>query len=144
MTPALLPPPLLCAPAAQFADTILKKYSSTIATIFTALMSWALFSHSLTMNFAVGVSIVFISMHQFFHQGGAAKGAVSNGGEKDRDSGHGGAKGRQIVNGAGANAPPTTLTYSPSMDHVMVTRMEQASNGYIPAAGSVTTPLLPR
>jgi hypothetical protein len=48
------------------ADTILKKYSSTVATIFTALMSWALFGHTLTMNFLLGVSIVFVSMHQFF------------------------------------------------------------------------------
>ncbi|KAF5828357.1 hypothetical protein DUNSADRAFT_17740 [Dunaliella salina] len=50
----------------KYADTILKKYSSTIATIFTALMSWVLFGHSLTLNFMLGVSIVLISMHQFF------------------------------------------------------------------------------
>lgn len=48
----------------KYADTILKKYSSTIATIFTALMSWALFGHALTVNFLLGVSIVLISMHQ--------------------------------------------------------------------------------
>jgi len=48
----------------KYADTILKKYSSTIATIFTALASWALFGHTLTVNFLLGVSIVLISMHQ--------------------------------------------------------------------------------
>eukprot|EP00898_Chlorokybus_atmophyticus_P007478 jgi/Chlat1/7731/Chrsp66S07322 len=50
----------------KFADTILKKYSSTVATILTGLMSAALFGHHLTINFLIGVSIVFISMHQFF------------------------------------------------------------------------------
>ncbi|KAK9822839.1 hypothetical protein WJX81_001408 [Elliptochloris bilobata] len=54
----------------KYADTILKKYSSTVATIFTGLMSAALFGHTLTLNFLIGVSIVFISMHQFFSQGG--------------------------------------------------------------------------
>ena len=53
----------------KFADTILKKYSSTIATIFTGLMSAALFGHALTLNFCIGVSIVFISMHIFFSIG---------------------------------------------------------------------------
>lgn len=48
----------------KFADTILKKYSSTIATIFTAIMSFVMFGHALTVNFLLGVSIVFISMHQ--------------------------------------------------------------------------------
>ncbi len=48
----------------KFADTILKKYSSTIATIWTALLSFALFGHALTINFFLGVSIVFVSMHQ--------------------------------------------------------------------------------
>lgn len=38
----------------QFADTILKKYSSTVATIFTGLMSAALFGHELTINFFIG------------------------------------------------------------------------------------------
>ncbi|XP_044498228.1 CMP-sialic acid transporter 2-like [Mangifera indica] len=66
---------LICNNAAQgilsafffkYADTILKKYSSTVATIFTGLASAALFGHSLTINFVLGISIVFISMHQFF------------------------------------------------------------------------------
>ncbi len=51
----------------KFADTILKKYSSTIATIFTAIMSFVMFGHALTVNFLLGVSIVFISMHQVGH-----------------------------------------------------------------------------
>eukprot|EP00850_Spirogloea_muscicola_P020954 SM000232S07924 [mRNA] locus=s232:50599:54799:- [translate_table: standard] len=50
----------------KYADTILKKYSSTIATIFTGLASAALFHHSLTINFVLGISVVLISMHQFF------------------------------------------------------------------------------
>ncbi|XP_010525895.1 PREDICTED: CMP-sialic acid transporter 2-like [Tarenaya hassleriana] len=50
----------------KYADTILKKYSSTVATIFTGIASAALFGHILTMNFLLGISIVFISMHQFF------------------------------------------------------------------------------
>ena len=53
----------------KYADTILKKYSSTVATIFTGVMSAALFGHALTLNFVLGVTIVFISMHQFFAQG---------------------------------------------------------------------------
>ncbi|GMY13835.1 CMP-sialic acid transporter 3-like isoform X4 [Fagus crenata] len=51
---------------AIFKDTILKKYSSTVATIFTGIASAALFGHTLTINFVLGISIVFISMHQFF------------------------------------------------------------------------------
>ncbi|XP_061985925.1 CMP-sialic acid transporter 3-like isoform X3 [Populus nigra] len=48
-----------------FIHTILKKYSSTVATIFTGIASAVLFGHALTMNFILGISIVFISMHQF-------------------------------------------------------------------------------
>lgn len=47
-----------------FSDTILKKYSSTVATIFTGIASAALFGHKITINFILGISIVFISMHQ--------------------------------------------------------------------------------
>ncbi|XP_077212003.1 CMP-sialic acid transporter 2-like [Tasmannia lanceolata] len=50
----------------KYADTILKKYSSTAATIFTGIASAALFGHTLTINFMLGISIVFISMHQCF------------------------------------------------------------------------------
>ncbi len=35
------------------------------------IMSAALFGHALTLNFLLGVTIVFISMHQFFAQGAA-------------------------------------------------------------------------
>jgi hypothetical protein len=48
----------------SFADTILKKYSSTIATIFTGVASAELFGHTLTINFILEISIVIISMHQ--------------------------------------------------------------------------------
>ncbi|KAI4372749.1 hypothetical protein MLD38_010945 [Melastoma candidum] len=66
---------LVCNNAAQgilssfffkYVDTILKKYSSTVATIFTGIASTALFGHTLTINFMLGISIMFISMHQFF------------------------------------------------------------------------------
>ncbi|KAE8720778.1 CMP-sialic acid transporter 3 [Hibiscus syriacus] len=66
---------LICNNAAQgilssfffkYADTILKKYSSTIATIFTGIASAILFGHTLTINFVLGISVVIISMHQFF------------------------------------------------------------------------------
>ncbi|KAF3329447.1 CMP-sialic acid transporter 3-like isoform X1 [Carex littledalei] len=66
---------LVCNNAAQgilssfffkYADTILKKYSSTLATIFTGIASAALFGHALTINFVLGITIVFISMHQYF------------------------------------------------------------------------------
>ncbi|GAB2233301.1 hypothetical protein Droror1_Dr00002521 [Drosera rotundifolia] len=50
----------------KYADTILKKYSSTVATIFTGIASALLFGHMITMNFVLGISIVVISMHQFF------------------------------------------------------------------------------
>jgi hypothetical protein len=49
-------------------DTILKKYSSTVATIFTGIASAALFGHTLTINFMLGISIVFISMHQVIYK----------------------------------------------------------------------------
>jgi hypothetical protein len=48
----------------KFADSILKKYSSTVATIATAIMSFLLFGHALTVNFLLGLSIVCVSMHQ--------------------------------------------------------------------------------
>ena len=63
------------------ADTILKKYSSTVATIFTGIASAILFGHQLTMNFVLGISIVFISMHQVLRGGDnteKAKYAINN------------------------------------------------------------------
>ncbi|XP_073118198.1 CMP-sialic acid transporter 5 isoform X1 [Elaeis guineensis] len=60
-------------------NTILKKYSSTVATIFTGIASALLFGHTLTMNFMLGISIVFISMHQFFSPLAKAKNEVPNG-----------------------------------------------------------------
>ncbi|XP_017700478.1 CMP-sialic acid transporter 5-like isoform X2 [Phoenix dactylifera] len=79
---------LICNNAAQgilssfffkYADTILKKYSSTVATIFTGIASALLFGHTLTINFMLGISIVFISMHQFFSPLAKAKNEVPNG-----------------------------------------------------------------
>eukprot|EP00899_Mesostigma_viride_P016402 jgi/Mesvir1/24763/Mv22019-RA.1 len=62
----------------KFADTILKKYSSTIATIFTGIMSSFLFGHQLTLHFLIGVAIVCISMHQFFSSAQQSKMSESN------------------------------------------------------------------
>ncbi|PON66464.1 Nucleotide-sugar transporter [Parasponia andersonii] len=79
---------LICNNAAQgilssfffkYADTILKKYSSTVATIFTGIGSALLFGHKLTMNFILGISIVFISMHQFFSPLSKVKDEPQNG-----------------------------------------------------------------
>ncbi|XP_078434515.1 CMP-sialic acid transporter 3-like [Wolffia australiana] len=81
---------LICINAAQgilssfffkYADTILKKYSSTVATIFTGIASAALFGHTLTINFVLGISIVFISMHQFFSPMAKARDDAMNGKE---------------------------------------------------------------
>ncbi|KAI4338852.1 hypothetical protein MLD38_023860 [Melastoma candidum] len=95
---------LICNNAAQgilssfffkYADTILKKYSSTVATIFTGIASAVLFGHKLTMNFMLGISIVFISMHQFFSPLSKVKDEQHNGvveivdvddGKRSRDS----------------------------------------------------------
>ncbi|KAL1535305.1 CMP-sialic acid transporter 5-like isoform X1 [Salvia divinorum] len=79
---------LICNNAAQgilssfffkYADTILKKYSSTVATIFTGIASAALFGHTLTINFLLGISVVFISMHQFFSPLAKARDEEQNG-----------------------------------------------------------------
>ncbi|OWM67406.1 CMP-sialic acid transporter 2-like [Punica granatum] len=79
---------LICNNAAQgilssfffkYADTILKKYSSTVATIFTGFASAALFGHTLTINFMLGITIVFISMHQFFSPLSKVKDEQQNG-----------------------------------------------------------------
>ncbi|PSS35877.1 CMP-sialic acid transporter like [Actinidia chinensis var. chinensis] len=63
----------------KYADTILKKYSSTVATIFTGIASAALFGHTLTINFLLGISVVFISMHQFFSPLSKVKDEQQNG-----------------------------------------------------------------
>lgn len=63
----------------KYADTILKKYSSTVATIFTGIASAVLFGHPLTINFMLGISIVFISMHQFFSPLAKVKDDTPNG-----------------------------------------------------------------
>jgi len=119
----------------KFADTILKKYSSTIATIFTALMSWALFAHPLTANFALGVSIVFVSMHQFFTFGdkkgaapAAAGAAVAGGGGGAGGAGDGSSNGVMIAaNASGGWA--TKMIHSPSMEHFRVQTSALGANG---------------
>ncbi|KAK2972115.1 hypothetical protein RJ640_013849 [Escallonia rubra] len=63
----------------KYADTILKKYSSTVATIFTGIASAAMFGHTLTINFILGISVVFISMHQFFSPLSKVKDEQENG-----------------------------------------------------------------
>lgn len=63
----------------KYADTILKKYSSTVATIFTGIASAVMFGHTLTVNFLLGISIVFISMHQFFSPLSKVKDEQQNG-----------------------------------------------------------------
>ncbi|KAI8107228.1 hypothetical protein M9434_001871 [Picochlorum sp. BPE23] len=84
----------------KFADTILKKYSSTIATILTGLMSAALFGHPLTLNFVIGVSVVFISMHLFFSLGGT--------------------KGQPTITRQPTKS--SSMQLSPSMDHIALSR----------------------
>ncbi|KAG2487032.1 hypothetical protein HYH03_014278 [Edaphochlamys debaryana] len=102
----------------KFADTILKKYSSTIATIWTALLSFALFGHALTINFFLGVSIVFVSMHQFFTYGDKPK----------------------------VGEPRPKMLYSPSLDHIALAAAGQAGAvGAGPGEGAdLRRPLLPR
>ncbi|KAG0601927.1 hypothetical protein M758_11G148300 [Ceratodon purpureus] len=86
---------LICNNAAQgilssfffkYADTILKKYSSTVATIFTGLLSYFLFGHALTINFVLGCSIVLISMHQYYSYENSSKVADQNGQHFDSKS----------------------------------------------------------
>lgn len=105
----------------KYADTILKKYSSTIATILTGVLSAALFGHALTLNFMLGVSVVFISMHLFFTMGG------SKGAARGADGGGGPSKGHHAADPAQRGQ----LAVSPSMDHM--------SMGVGTAPGSVTS-----
>eukprot|EP00210_Caulerpa_lentillifera_P005487 g5247.t1 len=75
----------------KFADTILKKYSSSLATLLTGLLSAVMFGHKLSLNFIIGVVIVLISMHQFFTFGNLTP-------QK--------------------NGSSTSLKVSPSLDHI--------------------------
>lgn len=103
---------LICNNAAQgilssfffkYADTILKKYSSTVATIFTGIASAALFGHTLTINFILGISIVFISMHQFFSPLAKVKDEVPRGNEMMNAQSHRSKEASFINMAAGAN-----------------------------------------
>ncbi|KAK9902203.1 hypothetical protein WJX75_007656 [Coccomyxa subellipsoidea] len=123
----------------KYADTILKKYSSTVATIFTGIMSAALFGHQLTLNFLIGVTIVFISMHQFFAQGGV-KGATTAGSKV-----HSG--------GLAPFGKPLHFTPSPSLEHLRQTSdsdlasLDGSSGVFDPEhahAMNARRPLLPR
>ncbi|EFJ42093.1 hypothetical protein VOLCADRAFT_107400 [Volvox carteri f. nagariensis] len=102
----------------KFADTILKKYSSTIATIWTALLSFAMFGHELTINFFLGVSIVFVSMHQFFTFGDKGKPGETR----------------------------SKMLYSPSLDHIALAGGGSAGglSGAQGEGGDMRRPLLPR
>lgn len=101
----------------KFADTILKKYSSTIATIFTAIMSFVMFGHALTVNFLLGVSIVFISMHQFFTFGDkSSKG-------QNADKGHVSANSRML--------------YSPSFEQIAVSHTNGSGSFTAQRSGSM-------
>ncbi|GIL68412.1 hypothetical protein Vafri_21689 [Volvox africanus] len=101
----------------KFADTILKKYSSTIATIWTALLSFAMLGHELSINFFVGVSIVFVSMHQFFTFGDKGK----------------------------PGEPRSKMVYSPSLDHIALAATAGGNAGAVAAeGGDIRRPLLPR
>ncbi|PSC75788.1 CMP-sialic acid transporter 3-like [Micractinium conductrix] len=93
----------------KYADSILKKQSSTIATIFTGLMSAALFGHALTLNFAIGVSIVFISMHLFFSMGSLKGGGAS-------------------TDHKGPPPPPARLAVSPSMEHFNLSAVQSSAS----------------
>jgi hypothetical protein len=143
----------------KFADTILKKYSSTIATIFTAIMSWALFSHPLTANFALGVSIVFVSMHQFFSFGDKKGGPPA---ALDAAGGAAGAAAGANGSANGGGWRESNMIASPSMEHFRVqpepaaaasggtlaSLVEDAEGGRGGGGGgggvSSRTPLLPR
>jgi hypothetical protein len=79
----------------KFADSVMKKHSSNAATIFTALLSAAMFGHTLRANFVVGGAIVLISMHMFY----AKPDALLAG------------------KGEGVGSRKGGLTVSPSMEH---------------------------
>lgn len=93
----------------KYADTILKKYSSTVATIFTGIASAALFGHKLTINFMLGISIVFISMHQFFSPLSKVKDDKENGvlGQLDVQNNHRSRDSSFVNMAAGANEEAT-------------------------------------
>lgn len=105
-----------------------------MATIFTALLSWAAFGHALTVNFLVGVSIVVVSMHQFFSFGGDAGAARGGSGKGSVAAG-----GKPLLGSKGGGG----MVYSPSMEHIRVS--PDPENGTAAGAGrGEGAPLLPR
>jgi hypothetical protein len=145
----------------KWADTILKKYSSTIATVATALLSWALFAHALTPSFLVGVSIVCVSMHQFFSgaslartpgSAGSGAGMAGGGAAAERKAsaelggamiGVGGLGGVAAAGGGGNSAgagaagasSSSGMIVSPSMDHLALTTSAAVSGAVIGGGG---------
>ena len=51
----------------KFADTIMKKFSSNIATLMTGLLSATLFHQKLTSNFLIAFAMVSVALHQFYN-----------------------------------------------------------------------------
>ena len=51
----------------KFADTIMKKFSSNIATLVTGLLSAIFFSQQLTSNFFIAFAMVSVALHQFYN-----------------------------------------------------------------------------
>lgn len=49
----------------KFADTIMKKFSSNIATLVTGLLLATLFHQKLTSNFLIAFAMVSVALHQF-------------------------------------------------------------------------------
>jgi hypothetical protein len=107
-------------------------------------MSWGLFGHSLTMNFLLGVSIVCVSMHQFFSfgelPGAPGKGHAPAGGAAAA------AAAAALAAGSG-KGPPSCMIHSPSLEHI---RLSPVENGLGSGSGSGSgstgerAPLLPR
>jgi len=137
----------------KFADTILKKYSSTIATIFTGLLSAALFGHQLTLNFLIGVSIVFISMHIFFSLGGVKQENINTKSDSNNSNND---NNRHNSSSSSSLGRGGSLAVSPSMDHIALLARQGDGDGGggdgvedrmydVPRKGGVSVhPMLPR
>lgn len=100
----------------KFADSVMKKHSSNAATIFTALLSAAMFGHTLRANFVVGGAIVLISMHLFYAKPDSLLAGKGESGAGSRKGG---------------------LTVSPSMEHFGGAPSRTQSSSSFDSAGSV-------
>lgn len=92
-------------------------------------MSWALFAHPLTANFAIGVSVVFVSMHQFFTFGDAKGGKAPAGSDGGGAGGAGGA--------ANGGRPPPAMLHSPSMEHFRLESGPVSNSSSVAALGAL-------